>query len=199
MEYLLANQVEEVFVLDPTFNMDKGRTVQMLSLLVQKAQDIHFIFELRAELLDEELADLFSQLNCSLQIGLQSSSPTVLKAINRRFDQALFLKKIDLLNRRGIVFGLDLIIGLPHDSFPIFCNSLDFTVGCKPSNIDIFALSLLPGTSLADNAGKFGIKHQEDSPYTVISTPTYPEGDIAKALKLKDACDLLYTKGEASM
>lgn len=199
LEYLLANQVEEVFILDPTFNMDKGRTVQMLSLLVQKAQDIHFIFELRAELLDEELADLFSQLNCSLQIGLQSSSPQVLKAINRRFDQALFLEKIELLNRRGIVFGLDLIIGLPHDSFPIFCNSLDFTVGCKPSNIDIFALSLLPGTSLADNAGKFGIKHQEDSPYTVISTPTYPEGDIAKALKLKDACDLLYTKGEASM
>lgn len=199
LEYLLEKQVKEVFILDPTFNMDKKRTVEMLSLLVDRAQEIHFIFELRAELLDEELADLFAQLNCSLQIGLQSSSPEVLKAINRRFDPALFLEKIGLLIKRGIVFGLDLIIGLPHDSLSIFLSSLDFTVKCKPSNIDIFALSLLPGTELADDAEKLGIKHDKDAPYTVITTPTYTEEDIAKALKLKDACDLLYTKGEASM
>ncbi len=199
LEYLLANQVDEVFILDPTFNMDKKRTVKMLSLLVEKAQDIHFIFELRAELLDVELADLFANLNCSLQIGLQSSNTEVLKAINRSFNPTVFLQKIALLNERGIVFGLDLIIGLPEDSFPVFCNSLDFTVGCKPSNIDIFALSLLPGTKLADDAEIHGIKHEKDAPYTVIHTPTYSEEDIAKALKLKDACDLLYTKGEASM
>ena len=199
LEYLVANQVEEVFILDPTFNMDKKKTIQMLSLLVEKAQDIHFIFELRAELLDEELADLFAQLNCSLQIGLQSSNSEVLNAINRKFKPAVFQEKIALLNERGIVFGLDLIIGLPHDSFPIFCSSLDFTVGCKPSNIDIFALSLLPGTKLADDAEDLGIVHEKDSPYTVISTPTYSDKDITKALKLKDACDLFYTKGEANM
>ncbi len=199
LEYLLAHQVEEVFILDPTFNMDKIRTTQMLSLLVEKAQDIHFIFELRAELLDEELADLFAQLNCSLQIGLQSSNPVVLKAINRRFNPRVFQEKIELLNKRGIVFGLDLIIGLPHDSVSLFSRSLDFAVACKPSNIDIFALSLLPGTKLADDAASLGIIHQEDSPYTVITTPTYTKEDIAKALKLKDACDLFYTKGEASM
>ncbi len=199
LEYLLANQVEEVFILDPTFNMNRKRTVQMLSLLVRRAQDIHFIFEIRAELLDAELADLFAQLNCSLQIGLQSSNPEVLKAIDRQFSPTLFQEKIALLNERGIVFGLDLIIGLPQDSLAIFCNSLDFTVGCKPSNIDIFALSLLPGTKLAEDAEKHGIRGMEGSPYTVITTPTYSEADIAKALKLKEACDLLYTKGEASM
>ncbi|HAF84912.1 MAG TPA: radical SAM protein, partial [Sphaerochaeta sp.] len=199
LEYLLANKVEEVFVLDPTFNMDKKRTVQILSLLVEKAQDIHFIFELKAELLDEELADLFAQLTCSLQIGLQSSEVKVLTAINRPFKPAVFQEKIALLNERGIVFGLDLIIGLPYDSFSLFCSSLDFAVGCKPSNIDIFPLSLLPGTKLADDAAKLGIVHEKESPYTVISTPTFSKEDIDKALKLKDACDLLYTKGEASM
>lgn len=199
LDYLLKHEVEEVFILDPTFNTDKKRTVQMLTLLAEKAQSIHFIFELRAELLDEQLADLFARLNCSLQIGLQSSNPTVLKAIQRNFDPSLFQQKIALLNERGIVFGLDLIIGLPHDSLPVFTQSLDFAVGCKPSNIDIFALSLLPGTKLADDAQALGIKHLEDSPYTVISTPTYSEQDIAKALELKKSCDLFYTRGEASM
>ncbi|MFA7129127.1 MAG: radical SAM protein [Sphaerochaeta sp.] len=199
LDYLVSHGIEDVFILDPTFNMDKKRTVKMLSLLVRKAQSIHFTFELRAELLDEELADLFAQLNCALQIGLQSSRVEVLQTINRSFNPKLFEQKIDLLNKRGIVFGLDLIIGLPHDSYSLFCESLNYAVHCKPSNIDIFALSLLPGTQLADDASKFSIRHLTQAPYTVLTTPSYTEQDVAKALMLKEACDLFYTKGQACM
>ena len=199
LDYLVAHDIQDVFILDPTFNMDKQRTVRLLSLLVKKAPSIHFTFELRAELLDAELADLFAQLNCALQIGLQSSNEKVLQAINRRFKSKLFQQKIDLLNKRGIVFGLDLIIGLPHDSYALYCESLNYAVGCKPSNIDIFALSLLPGTQLADDASKLSIRHLFQAPYTVLTTPSYTEQDIAKALMLKEACDLFYTKGQACM
>jgi len=199
LDYILAHQVEDVFILDPTFNMDKERTVKMLSLLVEKAPFIHFTFELRAELLDEELADLFAQLNCSLQIGLQSSDKTVLQAINRRFEPGTFARKIDLLNQRGIVFGLDLIIGLPLDTYENFMQSLDFAIGLKPSNIDIFALSLLPGTKLAEQASTLGLIYTNESPYIIEESQTYTKKDLKKALRLKDACDLFYTKGQACM
>ncbi|AEV30460.1 Fe-S oxidoreductase [Sphaerochaeta pleomorpha str. Grapes] len=199
LDYILAHQIEDVFILDPTFNMDKKRTVKMLSLLVEKAPSIHFTFELRAELLDEELADLFAQLNCSLQIGLQSSDKTILQAINRRFEPGLFVEKIDLLNQRGIVFGLDLIIGLPLDTYETFTESLNFAIGLKPSNIDIFALSLLPGTKLAEQASSLGLIYTNESPYIIEESKTYTKKDLEKALQLKDACDLFYTKGQACM
>jgi radical SAM superfamily enzyme YgiQ (UPF0313 family) len=199
LDYLLAHQVEDVFILDPTFNMDKKRTVKMLTLLAEKAPSIHFSFELRAELLDEELADLFAQLNCSLQIGLQSSNATILQAINRRFEPSLFVEKIELLNQRGIVFGLDLIIGLPLDTYEMFMESLNFTIALKPSNIDIFALSLLPGTKLAEQAASLGLIYTNESPYVIEESRTYTKKDLEKALRLKDACDLFYTKGQACM
>ncbi|WP_320127736.1 B12-binding domain-containing radical SAM protein [uncultured Sphaerochaeta sp.] len=199
LDYLVKHQVEDVFILDPTFNLDKKRTVKLLSLLIAKAPTMHFTFELRAELLDAELADLFAQLNCSLQIGLQSSDKSILKAINRRFDPDIFTSKIGLLNQRGIVFGLDLIIGLPLDTFQTFTESLDYAIGLKPSNIDIFALALLPGTKLAEQADSLGLIHAPTSPYIIERSPSYTPEDIAKALRLKEACDLFYTKGQACM
>jgi tRNA A37 methylthiotransferase MiaB len=199
LDYILDHNVEDVFILDPTFNMDKERTVRMLSLLAGKASSIHFTFELRAELLDEETADLFAQLNCSLQIGLQSSDKSVLKEINRTFDPSNFAKKIDLLNQRGIVFGLDLIIGLPKDTFELFTESVNYAIALKPSNIDIFALSLLPGTQLAEQAASLGLVYTNATPYILEESQTYSKKDLEKALRLKDSCDLFYTKGQACM
>lgn len=200
LDYLVAHDVKNVFVLDPTFNMDKRRTVETLSLLVENApEDMHFTFELRAELLDEELADLFASIYCALQIGLQSAHKDILGQINRRFDPEIFAQKIGLLNERGIAFGLDLIIGLPGDTFQLFTKSLDYAISLTPSNIDIFQLALLPGTRIAEQAASLGIEHQQESPYLVVSTPTLPPEDLEKALRLKQACDLFYTKGQACM
>lgn len=199
LDYLSAHNVGEIYVLDPTFNMDKQRTLALLSLIEARSGEIHFVFEIRAELLDKQLADAFSRINCSLQIGLQSSDPAVLKQANRSFVPDTFAKRVNLLNERGIPFGLDLIIGLPLDSLQAFTKSLDYAIGLKPSNLDIFPLSLLPGTLVADQAQAFGIKYLEDAPYTIQSSPTFPAADIRKALVLKDAADLFFTQGQAGM
>ncbi|MGE4583498.1 MAG: radical SAM protein [Sphaerochaeta sp.] len=199
LDYLILRKVSEVYILDPTFNMDKQRTLRLLSLLGGKAQHIHFVFEVRAELLDAQLADAFAKLDCSLQIGLQSSDAEVLAQANRRFDAKQFARNIELLNERGLPFGLDLIIGLPLDSLDRFKRSLDYAMLLKPSNLDIFILSLLPGTLVADQASSFGLVAQEQAPYSLLNSPTFPSQDLATALRLKKACDLFFTVGQAGM
>ncbi len=200
LEVLSRHEVEHVFVLDPTFNMDRGRTIEILKLLRDKAPStMEFTFEVRAELIDKTVAQLFSQVYCSLQIGLQSSDPNILSAINRRFDPALFTQKMDLLNSFGVVFGLDLIIGLPGDSLAKFEKSLAFAIAQKPSNLDIFPLALLPGTLLAEQADSYGLVYDHSSPYLIIESPTMSKDDLAKAMQLKEACDRFYTQGNAAM
>jgi radical SAM superfamily enzyme YgiQ (UPF0313 family) len=199
LDLLIAKQVGEVYILDPTFNMDKERTLTILTMLAERQSDIHFVFEIRAELLDNELADAFAQINCALQIGLQSCDQAVLETANRRFDSKLFAKKIALLNARGIPFGLDLIIGLPNDTLSAFMKSVDYAVSLQPSNLDVFPLSLLPGTLVADQAEAFSITHLREAPYTIIESPSFPKRDIQQALVLKEALDLFFTKGQAGM
>ncbi len=200
LHHIIENEVTHVFVLDPTFNMEKERTIQLLTFLVKKSpQDIHYTFEIRAELLNAPSAALFGKLYCSLQIGLQSSNVAVLKRINRQFNPSLFKEKINLLHKNNVVFGLDLIIGLPDDTLESFLESIDYTLSLKPSNIDIFLLSLLPGTELFDKKDDFAISYQHHTPYELIESQTMSKEDINRALLIKEACDIFYTKGNAVM
>ena len=200
LDLLIRHQVKQVFVLDPTFNLERRRTREILTLLHRRAPaDMHFTFEVRAELLDEQSARLFGSFHCSLQIGLQSSNEQVLRAIGRPFNAELFHQKISLLNEFGVVFGLDLIIGLPGDTEESFTASLDFAISCRPSNLDIFVLAVLPGTQLALDADGLGLRYQLESPYLLQESPTMSVEAIARAVRLKEACDLLYTRGRSVM
>jgi radical SAM superfamily enzyme YgiQ (UPF0313 family) len=200
LDYLVKKDICNVFVLDPTFNLNPERAKIIMDLLIRKAPPLmHFTFEIRVELVDEELADMFAELNCSLQIGLQSCDEEVLKGIGRHFDRELFTRKTELLASRGVSFGLDIIIGLPKDNLKRFRNTVNYAVSLMPSNIDCFLLSLLPGTELAMRAEEYGLIPGTDVERTIVSTPSFNEKDIAIALSVRRGMDLFYTKGQSCM
>lgn len=198
--YLLKFDINRIFVLDPTFNLDLNRAKEILTFLIENSpQDIHYTFEIRAELIDAELASLLARLNCSVQIGLQSSDPEVLKNINRSFDKNLFTQKLRLLSKEGVAFGLDVIIGLPGDTLKSFRSTIDFAVSLQPSNIDCFVLSLLPGTELNERQQELKLVTDQSLMRNLVSSPTFNEEDIQTAKELAEAMNLFYTKGEADM
>ncbi len=191
------HDIEQIFILDPTFNCDRKRAAEILRLIKKNAPDIHYFIEIRSEFIDEEMARLFSSISCSLQIGMQSADPAVLANVNRSIKRSEFAKKVHLLNKAGVIFGFDLIIALPGDTLKGFCSSLDFAMSMEPNHIDIFVLSVLPGTPLADNAAKFGLEYMPENPYRVLSTPQFSAADIAEAERLSSAFDLFYNRGKA--
>jgi len=197
LHWLVTNRVSQVFVLDSTFNSDKARAVSILRLIRKVAPAIHFHFEVRSEFLDREQAKLFAAITCSLQIGLQSGSSFVLQGVGRSFSRADFVSRVRLLNAAGAVFGFDLIYGLPGDSFSGFRESLDFALGLYPNHLDIFPLALLPGTRLAARSAELGLRHLQESPYTLISSPEFPAEELSGAARLAAACDIFYSRGRA--
>lgn len=199
LDFFEKNGVEQIFVLDPTFNKNVQRAKQILRLIQNKAPNIHFTFEVRTEFLDRELAELFSSIPCGLQIGLQSTNQVALAEINRKFDGNAYRKKINLLNECGVVFGLDLIFGLPKDNFNSFCKSVDYAISLQPNNLDIFQLAVLPGTVLYDKISKYEqkIKFMTVPPYLIEETPDFSKEDFVKANNLKKACDVFYNSGKA--
>ncbi|MBQ0071433.1 MAG: radical SAM protein [Spirochaetales bacterium] len=200
LDYLIAHDIQNVFVLDPTFNLNPERAKVLMRMLIAKApHNMHFTFEIRAELVDEELAELFATLNCSLQIGLQSSDKEVVKEIGRHFNKEELSSKVALLAKNGVSFGLYVIIGLPHDTLEKFKETIDFTVSQQPSNIDCFLLSLLPGTDLARRAESLGLVPGDDVMRTVVRTETMDEETIQVALAVKDGMDMFFTKGQSGM
>jgi len=197
LDRMVALGAEQAFVLDPTFDADKARARAVLDLISRKAPGLHWKFEVRAELLDRDLVRRFGQLDCSLQIGLQSASDEVCEAVHRPLDRKAFSRGIALLNEAGIVFGMDLIYGLPRDDLAGFSRSLDFALGLQPNHLDVFPLSVLPGTVLAEEAEGHGLVYDAGPPHALVSSPGFPREAFARAARLARACDLFYSRGRA--
>ncbi|GHU81881.1 B12-binding domain-containing radical SAM protein [Spirochaetia bacterium] len=194
-----------VFVLDPTFNSDKDRALRILDMIIRETDEhtperdsgIHWHFEVRGELLNREQVRRFARLGASLQIGLQTANPKVSALINRDLNRGLFESRIQMLNEEGVSFGLDLIYGLPGDTLAGYRKSLDFAFSLYPDNLDLFRLSVLPGTLLRDRAEELGLRANSEAPYDVISTPEFSAHDLDRAETLSLAADFFYNKGRA--
>lgn len=197
LSYFVEHGASQIFALDSTFNTDKKRATTLLRLIEREASDVHFHFEVRHELLDREQANLFAQLTCSLQIGLQSADPQVAGGVGRPFDPESFRRKVMLLNDSGATFGFDLIYGLPNDTLERFTAGLDFALSLYPNHLDIFILSVLPGTKLWYRAPELGMQALNHAPYTLLSTPSFSAEDLERAGRLARGTDIFYSRGKA--
>lgn len=197
LELFVRARVAQIWVLDSTFNYPPERGKKLLRLLAAKAPHIHFHLEAKADFLDRETAHLLAALSCSVQIGLQSAHPQVLKTIHRSLDPEDFRKKIHLLAAEGLTYGLDLIYGLPGDSLQGFGASLEFALEQRPNQIDIFPLAVLPGTILHRERERLGLESLPEPPYEITATPGFPAADLRQARLLAAVTDLFYNRGRA--
>jgi len=198
LELFEEKKVNHIFVLDPTFNRDIKRAKKILRMIRKTAPLIHFTLEIRTEFIDHEIAELFAAINCSLQIGLQSAVGEVLANVNRTIDTVKYAEKIDILNKAGVIFGLDLIYGLPGDTPAGLKKSLNYALSLQPNHLDIFPLAVIPGTALYDDAASFSLNSLKDAPYTLISSPGFSAAEMAQAECLKNACEIFYNRGGAA-
>ncbi len=197
LELFSSKQVSQVWVLDSTFNSPPERGKALLHLLLTTAPHIHYHIEAKADFLDEETAELLAQLQCSVQIGLQSANPEVLRPLHRTFKASKMTRSLALLSEAGVTFGLDLIYGLPHDNHQGFMDSLDYALLQQPNQVDIFPLSVLPGTEIYNNLERFGVRAETHPPYSIVHNQSYPEAELLSSRKLANATDIFYNRGRA--
>jgi len=195
LEMIRDAGVRQVFVLDPTFNVNKKRVLTILEWIAALTPSTYYYFEVRTEFLDEESAAAFAEIPCTLQIGLQSSDPEVLGMINRKFNPESFREKVSLLGEAGVSFGLDLIYGLPGDTLAGFRNSLNYALSLEPNHLDLFPLSVLPGTVLFDRKDILNILADDHDPYLVRETGDFSSADMKMADEIRRSTESLYNRG----
>ncbi len=197
LEHFVRQDVEQVWVLDSTFNAPPGRGRQLLQMLIEKAPQLHYHLEAKADFIDPKTIDLLSQLSCSIQLGLQTADPEVLAGLNRKIDPDRFWAGVELLAESGLTFGLDLIYGLPGDSNRGFANSFDRALHYRPNQVDIFPLAVLPGTRLYLQKNQLGIKADDQPPYLLQESDDFTSQHLHDCALLSAATDLFYNRGRA--
>ena len=184
VQWALDQRVKELYLLDPSLNAHPGLEDLLKKISkINKNRQLKIISEIRAEAIDEEMADLLAAAGFSwFEIGLQSTNPRALKIMNRPTHIKKFAQGAKRLKQRGIVPAIDLIVGLPGDDLQGFSRSVQFVAeNDLADDVQVFPLSVLPGTDFRLNSHELGLRFDKSPPYTLIENATFSADDLLLA------------------
>ena len=158
---------------DRTFNANPDRANRIWEGLLEEKYTKHYHFEVCASLLNERSFDLLSQFpkgKIQLEFGLQSTNPETLAEVSRHIEPKSVIQAVRRVHEMGnIHVHLDLIAGLPYESFDRFAQSFDDAYG-SCDLLQLGFLKLLHGTKLRDRAEEYGYVSLPEAPYTVLQS-----------------------------
>jgi radical SAM superfamily enzyme YgiQ (UPF0313 family) len=175
LDHAQRRGAKEVVLLDPTLNQRRNFP-EFLRLLARCNPDRQFTYfgELRAEGITPEVARLLHEAGFDeVEIGLQSIDPLAMQLMDRHNNLRAFERGARAMLDLGIKVKVDLIIGLPGDTVDSVRRGIEYVRNSGLySQVQVFNLAVLPGTSFRQEAEQLGLVYQDRPPYYVLETPT---------------------------
>ncbi len=201
LSYLIENGAQKLKFLDRTFNLNWLKTRGTFDFLIENYRnDLSCQFEIYADLLTDEAIDYLNKRLPEhffrFEIGIQSTFEPSNNAVNRKQDFALVSHNINKLMHGGnIDLHLDLIAGLPCETYERFAQSVNEVFAFRAKEFQLGFLKMLRGTQLRKDALNYGYVYHEQAPYEVISNEYLSAADMAKIRQVEHAIDLYWNKG----
>ena len=193
LQFFIDHKVPQVKFVDRTFNCDRMRAMEIWQYIADHDNGItNFHFEIGADLLGEEeivLLKGFRPALIQLEIGIQSTNPKTVEAIQRTMDFGRLRKNVLALREAGnINLHVDLIAGLPYEGLISFAKSFNDVYALHADQLQLGFLKVLKGTVMEQRAEAYGIRYSVRPPYEVLATKwiSYEELD-----RLRRVCDVL--------
>ena len=201
LDRFLQAKVPQVKFVDRTFNCDKKRAKEIWQYLLTHDNGVtNFHFEISSDLLDEESLSIFRKMRpglIQLEIGLQSTNPATIRAIRRHMDLDLLFERVDQVHALGNIHQhLDLIAGLPYESYEQFAKSFDDLYVHQPDQLQLGFLKVLKGTQMMLESAQYEIRYRSNPPYEVLSTSWLPYDKLLALKGVEELVELYYNSGQ---
>lgn len=186
---------ENLTILDANFNSQKERMFAILDMIEEEVKrhncTLKLHCEMRPELIDEETVQKLEQYSfkMDIELGLQSTDPVVLKEINRPTHLGKVALALDMLSKsKKVTYKIDLMYGLPGDTFYKFLNSVRFLLihATKQHKLVAHHSMLLNNTVLFEK--KTAKRYSDSNSSMIIKTPTQ---DVVELFKTKLFVDMV--------
>lgn len=193
---ILAHNPKIIRFVDRTFNALPERALAIWRFLLAQPGETRFHFEIAPELFNEEMFAFLAEVplgRFQFEIGLQSTNPATLEAVNRRMDLAKARENIGRLAAPGnIHLHLDLILGLPRENEATFRTSLNQAFAMAPHHLQMGLLKVLPGTPISRAAAEFGLISSAAPPYAVLATGGLDHAALSRLFWLGECLEAFY-------
>jgi len=190
---ILAHHPALIKFVDRTFNARPERALAIWRFLAETAGQTVCHFEMAPDLFTGEMFSFLAGLppgRFQFELGIQSTNPATLQAVNRVMD----LEKVGENIRRLAALGnihlhADLILGLPGDSAESCRCSLDWVFAMGPHHIQMGLLKVLPDTAVSATPG---LLHARHPPYEVLATANLGHPSLSRLYWLGECVEAFY-------
>ena len=125
----------------------------------------------RPDCITDDIAKLIAsykeKLDVFVELGLQTSSDTTAKIINRGYESKVFTKAVNILNKYNIEIVTHIMVGLPGENINNIKNTVEFLNNHNIQGLKIHSCYIVKNTKLA--------KLYEDGLYSPITLDEYLE------------------------
>jgi len=186
-------------LVDRTFNCDPDRAYTLFEYIINMDTNCCFHFEVAADLFDERTIALLATAppgRIQLEAGLQSFFEPTLHAVSRRTDIQKLEQNIRAIRSfENIHLHIDLIAGLPLETFTEFQNSFNRAYALSAHKLQLGFLKLLHGSTLRAQAQELKIEYSQLPPYEIISSAWISAAELDVLRKAEDALEHTYNSG----
>ncbi len=187
-----------VKLVDRTFNADPERALDIIEGIKKRGGHTTYHFEIRAESMTDALIKSLQEAPkgmFQLEIGVQSTQPDTLKAINRVPKHQRLLEVTQALSKNGNMhLHLDLIAGLPSEDLDGFIRSFHDVIALRPDDLQLGFLKKLSGATLQAS----GCEFQSFPPYEVVHSDKMSFTDLLFLKQVEEMLERYYNSGAFS-
>lgn len=195
LKRFLDSPIKLLKFVDRTFNLSKEKYMAIWKFLLENYREgITFHFEINANIFDDETLDFLETVPkgyFQFEIGVQTIDPQAMKSIGRVNNLEKLEHNIKRISR-NIHLHLDLIAGLPYETYDKFRYSFDYVHKLKPEMIQLGFLKLLKGTKMYEEREQYSYKYFSKPPYEVFSNEFINFSEIVKLKNIEKALDFYY-------
>lgn len=200
LQKFLDKNVPQVKFIDRTFNCKKSHAMAIWKYLHEHDNGVtNFHFEITADLIDQETIDFLKTVRKGLfqfEIGVQSTNPQTIRAINRNVDFAALSEIVQQIkDGENIHQHLDLIAGLPYEDYDSFGRSFNDVYALHPEQLQLGFLKVLKGSMLHQKQKEFEIVYHDTAPYEVLTTHELPYADTLRLKYVEEMVETYYNSG----
>jgi len=201
LQFFLDKKVKQVKFVDRTFNCNHKHAMEIWSFIHNNDNGItNFHFEISAEILTNEeimILNLFRPGLVQLEIGVQTTNYSTLNKINRVMDFEKLCETVKKIQaKKNIHVHLDLIAGLPEESYEMFISSFNDVYSLRPEQLQLGFLKVLKGAPIREQAIHYDINFQRKAPYEVLFTRQITYEEILKLKAVEKMVELYYNSNQ---
>lgn len=155
---LLANkhEIKSLIFRDQVLTFDMDRAVKLCEEIIREKIDIEWICETRVDHVNRHLLSKMRKAGCTeVRFGVETGEPEMLKTLGKPGATIEDTRKAFKLAREaGIKRAAHLIVGFPGDNWATVRGTARFLEEIEPDEINVFIMTLYPGTKMFEEAEK---------------------------------------------